>query len=226
MKILVIEDNPQISKMITLTMHIRWPQAVCISSTSGREGINLCAKEKPTLVILDLGLPDIDGIEVLKEIKSFSQIPVMVLTVRNQESDIVEGLESGADEYITKPFHKMEFLARIKCMLRHHYGETDEAPLVAGGLHFIPYKRRLLQDGKEILLTATEARVLEVLMKQKGRSVTTTTIAEAIWGESYPDSEKAVRVYIRRLREKLESNPSNPKTILTNPGIGYSLAEL
>jgi two-component system KDP operon response regulator KdpE len=223
MKIVLIEDDPRIVDVINLTINIRWPQATCKSVSSGKAGINLVTEEDPTIVILDLGLPDIDGLEVLKAIRAFSQVPVIILTVRNEEVDIVQGLELGADEYITKPFHQMEFLARVKCLLRHHYGESDQAPLIAGPFHFFPCKRRLLQNEKEIFLTATEARIFEVLIKNIGRSVATAALSEAIWGEYSLDSERAVRVYIRRLREKLESNPSNPRAIITRPGIGYSL---
>lgn len=223
MKVLIIEDDSKIADIVGVTLKIRWPKASIVTTKSGREGINLAANEDPTLIILDLGLPDMDGLDVLKHIKGFSSKPVLILSVRGEEADVVEGLEMGADEYITKPFRQMEFLSRIQCILRRQHGEGDEAPLVVGSLNFLPAKRRLIYENKEIILTMTEARMLGELMRNNGRCVTTTDLAQSIWGADYPGSAEAVHVYIRRLRQKIETDPNSPQIIMNTPGLGYSL---
>lgn len=223
MKVLIIEDDSKIADIVGVTLKIRWPKASIVTTKSGREGINLAANEDPTLIILDLGLPDMDGLDVLKHIKGFSSKPVLILSVRGEEADVVEGLEMGADEYITKPFRQMEFLSRIQCILRRQHGEGDEAPLVVGSLNFLPAKRRLIYENKEIILTMTEARILGELMRNNDRCVTTTDLAQSIWGADYPGSAEAVHVYIRRLRQKIEIDPNSPQIIMNTPGLGYSL---
>jgi two-component system KDP operon response regulator KdpE len=223
MKILIIEDDSPIVEMLRLTMSIRWPKAEFVSTKSGQDGIELAAKENPSLIILDLGLPDLDGLDVLKQIRTFSNTPIIILTVRKEESDIVQGLELGADEYIVKPFRQMEILARIRCILRRQHGESDEVPISVGALNLLPAKRRLIYEGKDIVLTTTETRVLQSLMMNAGRAVNVSTLAESLWGECYPGAENAIRVYICRLRERLESDPSKPQLITTRPGIGYCL---
>jgi two-component system, OmpR family, response regulator VicR len=223
MKIAIIEDDLRIIGVLKLTIKMRWPLAIFVTCQTGQDGILLVEKEKPSLIMLDLGLPDIDGLEVLKQIRTFSDTPVVILTVRREERDIVEGLELGADEYIVKPFRQMEILARIQCIIRRKYGQTDESPLTIDGLNLVPIKRRLVYQGKEILLTLSESKIMETLMHNAGRTVSTSTLAESIWGESYPGCENAIRVYMRRLRTKLETEPSSPQLILTKPGMGYCL---
>jgi len=223
MKILIIEDDSKIVDILTINLRIRWPKVVTINTKSGLEGIDLFARETPDLVILDLGLPDIDGLDVLKQIRSFSDKPVMILSVRGEEADVVEGLELGADEYITKPFRQMELLSRVQCIIRRQHGESDSKPLTFGPFNYLPAKRRLMFDNKEIVLTMTEARIFEELIKNTGRAVNTEALAQSIWGTDYPGSNEAIHVYIRRLRQKIESDPGHPQLIINLPGIGYSL---
>jgi two-component system KDP operon response regulator KdpE len=223
MKIVIIEDDPRITDILSINLRVRWPKVVIITTKNGLEGIEMAAKEEPSLIILDLGLPDIDGLDVLKQIRDFSDIPVLILSVRGDEADVVEGLELGADEYITKPFRQMELLSRIQCILRRQHGETDSKPLTSGILNYLPAKRRLIFGDKEMVLTATEARIFEELIKNDGRAVTTGALAQSIWGDDYPGSAEAIHVYIRRLRQKVESDPSRPQIIINLPGIGYSL---
>ena len=225
MKILIIEDDRAIVETISLTLQLNWPDATWLSSNLGEEGIELLQSEKPDAVILDLGLPDISGFEVLKRIRSFSDIPVLILTVRSDESDIVRGLEWGADDYVIKPFRRNELLSRIKLINRRRGAIVEGAPLVCGQLQFEPSTGQLFHEGQEIQLTPTEILIISRLMKNVGRVVTHTGLAEAVWGVDYPDAADSLRVHIRRLRTKLEVDPSNPKIVLTRAGLGYILAK-
>jgi len=223
MKILIIEDDARIVDILRINLNIRWPKAVVISASNGVEGIELFGTEDPDLLILDLGLPDIDGLDVLKQIRGFSNKPVLILSVRGDEADVVEGLELGADEYITKPFRQMELLSRIQCILRRQHGESDSEPMTCGFFNYLPAKRRLLFEDKEIVFTMTEARIFEELVRNCGRSVSTEALAQTVWGSDYPGSSDAIHVYISRIRKKVESSPGNPQFIINLPGIGYSL---
>ena len=224
MKALIIEDDRQIIEAISLTFQIRWPEAEVISTHLGEKGIELVESEAPDIVILDLGLPDINGFEVLRRVRLFSHVPIIILTVRADEADIVKGLEWGADDYITKPFRQLEFLARTKALIRRQH-PSAEATLVCGPLRLDTTAGQLHYDGKEIALTITENHILSHLMKNAGQVVTHASLAEAVWGDSYPGTTDSLKVHIRRLREKIEANPSRPQFILTKTGVGYSLAK-
>jgi two-component system response regulator VicR len=225
MKVLVIEDDREIVEIIALAFEIRWPDINLISTHLGEKGIELVENYNPDVVILDLGLPDISGFDVLKEIRAFSGVPILILTVRGEEADIVKGLEWGADDYMTKPFRQLELLSRIKALTRRAGSISDETPIICGDLHFSPPTRQLFRGEEEINLTRTESNVLHFLMRNAGRTATYTSLAEAVWGEDYPDSVDSLRVYIRRLREKIESDPDNPQIILTKMGVGYLLSK-
>ncbi len=225
MKVLIIEDDREIVEVISLAFQIRWPQVKLISASLGEQGVELVESENPDVVILDLGLPDISGFDVLKEVRAFSTVPILILTVRGEEADIVKGLEWGADDYVTKPFRQLELLSRIRALTRRASPSGGETPLVCGELHFNPNIRQLLNGEVEINLTSTEASLLEHLMRNCGRVTTYSGLAEAVWGEDYPDSIESLRVYIRRLREKIEEDSSQPRIIITRSGIGYLLAK-
>lgn len=225
MKVLIIEDDPQIVEAINLAFQIRWPEAKVVMTARGEKGIDMVESEKPDVVILDLGLPDISGFEALKRIRLFSNVPILILTVMAEETDKVKGLEWGADDYVTKPFKQLELLARIKALLRRQSPRDEEQPIVCGPLTFNPTTYQLQNGGKEINLTRTEGLIIQHLMRNVGHVVTHTSLAEAVWGTDYPDAAQSLKVYIRRLREKLEVDPSQPQMILTKAGIGYSLAK-
>jgi two-component system response regulator VicR len=225
MKVLVIEDDRGIVEIISLAFEIRWPNVKLISTHLGEMGVELVENENPDVVILDLGLPDISGFDALKQIRAFSNVPIMILTVRGEESDIVKGLEWGADDYVTKPFRQMELLSRIKALTRRAGSAGQERSLVCGELHFNPATRQLLRGQEEIRLTRTEGSILHNLMRNAGRVVTHSSMAESVWGEDYPDSVDSLRVYIRRLREKIEADPDNPQIIITQTGTGYLMAK-
>lgn len=221
----LIEDDNEIVEAVTLTFKIRWPQATFLSTPSGEEGIALVEKNSPDLVILDLGLPDTSGFNVLKEIRRFSHVPVIILTARGEEADIVRGLELGADEYIVKPFRQMELLARVKAIMRRHETSGEELPLTVGGMSLGPSVRDLTLNGRRVSLTRTEGIVLSQLMRSVGHPVSHATLAKALWGEEYPGAAESLKVYVRHLREKIEENPSDPKLLLTRIGAGYQLAK-
>lgn len=225
MKILVIEDDPEIVEAISLAFRVRWPEAETLSSRLGSKGVELVKNQPPDVVILDLGLPDISGFEVLKQIRAFSSIPIIILTVSSEESNVVKGLAFGADDYITKPFRQLELLARVKAMLRRHGTPEEEAPVVYGILTYNPAERQVTVGQNEISLTRAESRILQQLLKQPGRVATHSSLAEALWGTDYPGAADNLKVHIRRLREKLEEDPSEPQLILTKAGIGYYLAK-
>lgn len=225
MKVLVIEDDRNIVDVITLAFGIRWPDAAIISTHLGERGIELVREESPDVVILDLGLVDISGYDALKRIRSFSSIPILILTVRSEESDIVRGLEWGADDYMIKPFRQLELLSRIRALVRRTSPLATDSPLVCGELHFNPATRMAQNGDGEVHLTRTEACVLGHLMANVGSVVSHSALAVAVWNEDYPDAASSLKVYVRRLREKLEKNPGDPRMILTRPGIGYSLVK-
>lgn len=223
MKVLLIEDDREIIDAISLAFRIRWPEAQLVSTRLGQKGVELVESEAPDIVILDLGLPDISGFEVLQQYRRFSNVPTIILTVRADEVDIVKGLEWGADDYIVKPFRQLEFLARVKALIRRQSYPEQEV-ITSGPLRLETATVQLQSDGKEIALTTTEGLILNHLMRNVGHVVTHSSLAEAVWGEDYPGSVDSLKVHIRRLREKIEPDPSNPKFILTRSGIGYYLA--
>ncbi len=224
MKVLVVEDDREIVEVLSMVFGMRWPDAKLVSTNLGEKGVELAESENPDVVILDLGLPDISGFDVLKQIRIFSSVPILILTVRGEEADIVRGLEWGADDYMVKPFRQLELMSRIQALTRRTGSSVEETPLTCGRLRFSPRTKQLFNGEVEIKITPTEASVMECLMKKRGQVVTYADIAEGIWGENFPDPVDSLRVYIRRLRQKIEEDPEQPKIILNRSGVGYSLA--
>ncbi len=224
MKVLLIEDDREIIDAISLAFQIRWPEAKLISTRLGEKGVTLVESEEPDIVILDLGLPDINGFEVLRQIRLFSNVPTIILTVRSDETDVVKGLEWGADDYIIKPFRQMELLARVKALIRRR-SDSEQEQIKSGPLCLDATTGQLYYNEKEIALTVTESLILGHLMKNAGHVVTHSRLAEAIWGDDYPGAADSLKVHIRRIREKVEADPSHPELILTRTGIGYLLAK-
>jgi two-component system KDP operon response regulator KdpE len=182
-------------------------------------------KESPDIIILDLGLPDISGFEVLKSIRLFSLVPVLILTVMSDKEDIIKGLELGADGYMIKPFDQLEMLARVKAILRRTSIVVDEAPVVIGSLRFGPSLSKLTYKDKNIDLTRIEGVILYNLMKNAGSVLTYSRLAEIIWGDDYSGCIESLRVHIAHLRGKIEDNPNRSQIICTKAGIGYYLNE-
>jgi DNA-binding response OmpR family regulator len=222
MKVLIIEDDRNIINAIKVAFEFRWPEAVLIDSTTGAKAVSLLRQESPDIVILDLNLPDIGGFEVLQEIRKFSQVPVIILTVRSEDEDMLKGLESGADDYITKPFNYMNLLARIKAVLRRtesipFAGEHDN--LVNSRLKIDFINQKVKVDNYPVKLTPSEYHLLALLVKNRGKVVTYERIMDEIWGRKYTGDNDNIRIHARRLRDKLGDNP--PSLILNKRGQGY-----
>jgi len=224
LKVLIIEDDSEIIEIISLAFKLCLPQAQLLSTNLGEEGLMMVEKQSPDVVLLDLGLPDTNGFEVLKQIRLFSDVPVVILTVRGSETDVVKGLQYGADDYIVKPFRQMEMLARIQSVIRRQH-PAEEKPIEVGSIHLEPGLRRCYYNNKEIPLTRTECLILTHMLQNAGHVVSHSNLAETIWGDDYPGASHNIRVYIQRLREKLEEHPEEPRIIKTKVGIGYILAK-
>ncbi|WP_041331452.1 response regulator transcription factor [Dehalococcoides mccartyi] len=216
---LIIEDNEDIVQTVSLAFKIRWPSINIFSTHSGQRGIRMVEDENPNVVILDLGLPDIDGFKVIQEIRHFSKVPIIILTVRDTEADIVHALELGADDYILKPFRQLELTSRVNAQLRH--GENEEETIHLGNYYLNPNERILSAGNKNICLTRIETIVLETLFSRAGHVVTHTMLAEQIWGDVHPSTVKNVRIHIKRLRDKLECEAELTSLVITKPGVGY-----
>jgi two-component system KDP operon response regulator KdpE len=225
LRVLVVEDDREIVETISLAFQIRWPEAEVVSTHLGERGIELVESLSPDVVILDLGLPDVSGFEVLKNVRLFSTAPIIILTARGEEPDVVKGLEWGADDYMVKPFRQLELLARVKALIRRKSPLDEEQPLVCGPLRFEPSTQQLFRSGREISLTPTEAGILHHLMKKPGQVATHSALAETVWGCDDAGAANSLKSHIRRLRQKIEEDPSQPKLILAKAGVGYLLAK-
>jgi two-component system KDP operon response regulator KdpE len=221
MKVLIIEDDDIIIDTIRLTFQIGWQSAQIISTKFGEEGIQLVETQTPDIIILDLGLPDISGFEVIKSIRLFSNIPLIVLTVQTDENITIKALELGANDYICKPFRQLELLARIKTAIRNQNSGSMIFSSI-GPFNFDNSGRRLIYHNQKICITSTELIILKFLLLNKGQIVTYDQIAQQIWDSTYTGYKKTLRVYIAHLRKKLEII-SKEKIIISHPGIGYSV---
>lgn len=222
MKVVLIEDDPGIIEYITMAFGVGWPDSRIVISQCGERGIELVEFEDPDVVILDLGLPDISGFEVVKRIRQFSEVPILVESVRDNEQDIVKGIELGADEYVVKPFGQLELMARVKALVRRHSPKLT-AKIAKGPLSFDPVSGELAIRQKRIHLTRTEGIIMTALLKNAATVVTYPELAEAIWGDDYAASADTLRVYIKRLRAKIEIDPRIPVFIVAKQGRGYLL---
>jgi DNA-binding response OmpR family regulator len=225
MKILLVEDDQNIVESISIILDMRWPEAKLIITSHGATGAELVEKENPDIVILDLGLPDISGFEVLEIIRLFSNVPVIILTVRGEETDISKGLELGADDYVVKPFRQVEFLSRVRAVLRRAGPIDNASPIVCGRLHYYPATRQLLYGEKEISLTSSESHIFESLIKKAGCLVTHAELSESLFGDYYPEAADNIKVHIQRIRKKIEADPSHPNIIINKLGLGYILSK-
>jgi two-component system KDP operon response regulator KdpE len=224
MKILIIEDDENIVDSLNLVLHMRWPEAELISSRLGEEGLFLVETTCPDIVILDLGLPDINGFEILRQVRLFSEVPIIILTVLGDEDDIVKGLEMGANDYIVKPFRKMEFLARVKSLVRRQGALYGGDILQKGPYRLDILNHTLYYKDNKITLTKSESLIFYKLLINANRVVTYSSISQELWGEEYPGSVEAIRVYVQRLRQKIEETPSDHHKILeTKINLGYVL---
>lgn len=219
--VLVIDDEPQILRALrTILTEKKFEVTI---ANRGEEGLALAAAHPPDLIILDLGLPDIDGIEVCARLREWSQIPIIVLSVRDNERDKVAALDKGADDYLSKPFGIEELMARVRVALRHSaQAKGQKQTLVRAGPVAIDLARHIVtRDGAEVKLTATEFKLLAYLAANTGRVLTHHSILTNVWDPAEADHIEYLRVYMRQLRKKLEADPERPQFLLTEPGIGY-----
>lgn len=227
-KILIIEDEKHICSFITSVLTNQQYQV--ITAYSGREGISQAASQAPDLILLDLGLPDMDGIDIIKKVRSWTSIPIIVISARSQEDDKVLALDCGADDYITKPFGNSELLARIRTALRHgNRLQTDDPlahrPYRSKGLCIDFEKHLVTRDDQEIHLTQNEFKIVSLLAKNCGRVLTYDRLIEHIWGPYSENDNTILRVNMANIRRKLEPNPAEPIYIFTEIGVGYRMTE-
>lgn len=226
--ILLIEDEKSIRNFLRATMKTQ--QYRLVEALGGREGISLAASHVPDLVVLDLGLPDIDGIEVIEGIRKWSQVPILILSARDQERDKIAALDAGADDYLTKPFGVGELLARMRVALRHaarpRETETRQQGVFAAGELEIDFERRTVSvAGEPIHLTPTEYKLLSIMAGYAGKVLTHSFLLKAVWGPGSASETQYLRVFMANLRRKLERDPAEPRYVLTEMGVGYRLAD-
>jgi two-component system KDP operon response regulator KdpE len=221
--ILLIEDEPQMRRFLRVTLQSHG--YALIEASTGEEGLAQAATRNPDLILLDLGLPDLDGLEVLSRIREWSQVPVIILSAREQELDKIRALDAGADDYLTKPFSAGELLARIRVAMRHQVmqaGQTEPV-FVLDTLRVDLAKRQVFLKNAEIHLTPIEYRLLAYLVNNAGKVVTHKQLLKEVWGPAYANQAHYVRVYMGMLRHKLEEDPSRPRFFINEPGVGYRL---
>lgn len=219
--ILVIDDEHPIRRLLQLTLE---PAGYTLKfATTGNDGIMMAGNERPELIILDLGLPDIEGIEVLKRIKEWTTVPVIILSVRNTESDIISCLDAGADDYLIKPFRTGELLARVRTALRHRPKVHEQESFTIGDLVIDLTSRIVKKKNETIKLTTIEYALLSLFVRNAGRVLTHKYILEQVWGPTFVEEAQYTRVYVGQLRKKIENDPAHPKIIVTESGVGYRL---
>ncbi len=218
-RVLVIDDEPQILRALATNLRAR--DLIVDLASTGREGLQSAADHRPDLVIVDLGLPDLDGVEVVAGLRGWTNVPIIVLSVRDAESDKVAALDAGADDYLTKPFGMNELLARMRAALRRG-APADEEAVVTAGDRTIALLRKLAQRaGEDVRLTPTEWHLVEVLVRNAGRLVTQRQLLQEVWGPQYGTESAYLRVHMAQVRKKLEPDPSRPRHFVTERGMGY-----
>ena len=222
--VVVIEDEPQIRRFLRPTLTSQGYRVV--EAASGEEGITQAGTRKPDIVILDLGLPDIDGLEVIRRLREWTAVPIIVLSARGQEHDKIAALDAGADDYVAKPFAVGELLARMRVALRHaarSAADSAEATFAVGSVRVDLARRRVFVGDAEVHLTRTEYKLFTTLVRHAGKVLTHRQLLVEVWGPPYADQTHYLRVYMGQLRHKLEAEPARPRFLLTEPGVAYRL---
>ncbi|HEX9462101.1 MAG TPA: response regulator [Alphaproteobacteria bacterium] len=223
-RVLVVDDEPQIRRFLRTSLDAHGYDV--IEAVDGQDAIKRTTVEKPDVIVLDLGLPDLSGFEVLKRIREWSDVPIIVLTARNREPDKIEALDQGADDYLTKPFGMGELMARIRAALRHRVQSKGGQPIFKLGPLAVDLVKRLVsRDGHEVKLSPREYDLLRILVQNAGRVVTHQQILREVWGPAHVEDTQYLRVYIGQLRQKLEPEPDAPRYLMTEPGVGYRLRD-
>lgn len=224
--ILVVEDDTQISNFICFALKNEGYS--CVSANTGQDALKKAVSEPVDVILLDLGLPDFDGIEVLKKIREWSEMPIIVVSARDQDKEKVNALDSGADDYLIKPFSAPELMARIRVAIRHLYkqgGRIQQTVTSVGGLQINHEKRLIYLDGKELHMTPMEYSLLSLFFKNIGKVLTSSYIIKEIWGTGYGTDANALRTLMVGLRRKIEKTPAIPRYIITEIGVGYRLVD-
>jgi two-component system KDP operon response regulator KdpE len=218
--VLVVDDEPQIRRVVRNALD--GIAGRVLEAASAREGLDLAASAQPSLVILDLSLPDLDGLEVCRDLRAFSAVPLIVLSARHSDQDKAALLDAGADDYVTKPFSTLELQARVRAQLRRGArAEAANERLLAGGVEIDVARRLVRRGGVEVHLTPTEGGLLRAFIANRGRTLTHRQLFNAVWGRAVGDAQQYLRVYVGQLRRKLEVDPVRPKLIRTDPAVGY-----
>jgi two-component system KDP operon response regulator KdpE len=220
---LVIDDEPQIQRLLRVTLEANGYRV--FDAATGSDGIAQAAQRRPDAVLLDLGLPDLEGMEVLKRLREWSRVPVIILSVRDREDDKVAALDAGADDYVTKPFNSAELLARLRAVLRHVQPQGVDAIFRSGEMEVDLSARVVRKHGQEIKLTPIEYSLLRLFVTHAGKVLTHRQLLTEVWGPKAVEQTHYLRVHIAHLREKLEANPAQPEHFITEPGVGYRLIE-
>lgn len=220
-RVLVVDDETAIRRFLRAGLQGHGYEVV--ESPNGRDALDKVTGVKPDMMILDLGLPDLDGVEVIRQVREWNRLPIIVLSVRDREEDKIAALDAGADDYLTKPFGIGELMARLRAALRHEMPADGEPVFEIGELRVDLAQHQVTVGGRELKLTPTEYGILRVLVKNSGRVVTHRQLLREVWGPGYETESHYVRVYVGQLRQKMESDPTRPQYILTEPGVGYRL---
>ncbi|HVP14608.1 MAG TPA: response regulator [Terriglobales bacterium] len=223
--VLVIEDEAPIRKFLRAALEAQ--DFTVVESATGQDGIAQAATRAPDLLLLDLGLPDTDGFEVVRRVREWSRVPIVVLSARGREDDKIRALDAGADDYVTKPFAMGELLARVRVALRHgaRGSEGEPGEMTFGDIAIDFGRRTVERAGEEVRLTPIEYRLLATLAKHAGRVLTHEQLLREVWGPGYTSQHHYLRVYMAQLRHKLETDPSHPRWLVTEPGVGYRMRE-
>ena len=220
--VLVIDDEGQIRRLLRRMLEEEGYRVVLVES--GKDGLVQAGTQRPDVIVLDLGLPDMDGLAVLHELRTWSSVPVVILSVREAEETIVRALDSGADDYLTKPFRTGELLARIRALLRHRISGLEDQLFVLGDLRVDLSARTVEVRGDAVKLTPTEYALLELFVRNAGKVLTHTFVLREVWGPTHAEETQYLRVFVGQLRKKIERDPGTPHLLLTEPGVGYRLA--
>ena len=221
--VLIVDDEPQIQRLLRVTLEANGYRV--FDAATGSDGIAQAAQRRPDVVLLDLGLPDLEGMEVLKRLREWSRVPVIILSVRDREDDKVAALDAGADDYVTKPFNSAELLARLRAVLRHVQPQGADAIFRSGELEVDLSARVVRKHGQEIKLTPIEYSLLRLFVTHAGKVLTHRQLLTEVWGPKAVEQTHYLRVHIAHLREKLEANPAQPEHFITEPGVGYRMIE-
>jgi len=223
-RVLVVDDEPQIRRFLRASLQSH--DYTVLEAENGKEAVKACTTLKPDLLILDLGLPDMDGMDVIKLVREWSEVPIIVLSIRSDDADKIEALDRGANDYVTKPFSMGELLARMRAALRQGRGDGTEggsAVVMAGDISIDLGKRLITLGGTPVKLSRKEYDLLKILASHPGKVITHQQLLQEVWGPAYVEETQYLRVYIGQLRQKLERDPAAPRWLITEPGVGYRL---